>query len=386
MSEELKTIKDEIQGVWENIKKANDVKELEIKKLGEATGETKSFIAKLEERLDQLELSQKNKEIGNAKGEDKTNALEVEKKGFDTFLRKGFIIPEMQKTMISSNDTTGGYFVMPDYVAGEIIKNIVEYSPIRSLARTRQTSSDSVKIRKRTGNITGGQWTSEIGTRQSLGNITYGMEELPLHELTGYVDISNKDLADAQFNLEAELNMEFSEQFGVTEGTAFISGNGVGKPEGFLSNAEVIANLITNGHATEIQADSLIDLFYSLKTAYVNGSGFILNRNTLKLIRKLKDGNGNYLWTPGFTDGRPSMILERPYTECVNMPDVGANTYPVAFGDLKQAYMVVDRTNMEMMRDPYTQAGTGVTRFYGSKRVGGQVIKAEAMKILKISV
>jgi HK97 family phage major capsid protein len=383
MNEEVKGLGEQLQKGWVELKTAFSRQEEEMKKYGEVTSETKGMIDKIEKRMDEIELSFNNKTV--AVDKEKSNAGEVEKKGFDTFLRKGHIIPELQKTMISSNDTTGGYFVVPDYVTGEIIKNIVEYSPVRTVARIRQTSSDSVKIRKRTGNITGGQWTSEIGTRQNLGEIKYGMEEIPLHELTGYVDVSNKDLADAQFNLEQELNLEFAEQFGVTEGSAFISGNGVGKPEGILVNTDVLAGYTANGHATVLQTDAIVDLFYSLKTAYLNNATFMLNRQTLKLVRKLKDGSGNYIWSPGYAIGKPSTILERPYAEAVNMPDVGANTFPIAFGDFRSGYIIVDRTNMEMMRDPYTQAGTGVTRFYASKRVGGQVIKPEAIKVLKIS-
>ena len=382
MSEEIKKLGEDMQTNFNLFKEYNDRVEKEVKQFGSATAETKGMVEKVNERLNELELKMVNK-VATQETESK-KANEIEKKGFETFLRKGIASPEM-KTMISGNDTTGGYFVMPDFVIGEIIKNIVEFSPIRNIARIRQTSSNTVKIPKRTSVITGGQWTSEIGARQSLGNFSFGMEEVSVHELTGYVDISNTDLADSQFNLESELNAQFAEQFGVTEGAALISGSGNGKPEGFLSNTEVLAAYTAGGHATELQADGLIDLLYTIKTAYVNGSQFVLNRNTLKEIRKLKDGNGEYIWTPGLAGGRPSMILERPYTECVNMPDIGANTYPIAFGDFRQGYIIIDRTSMEMMRDPYTQAVTGVTRFYGAKRVGGQVIKAEAIKVLKIS-
>lgn len=385
MSEEIKKMNDELQKNWNLMKDFMTRQETEMKATGAVSMETKASIDAVNNRMNELEIKLANNVI-TTQTKEKGN-FEVEKKEFDTFMRNGGAVPEiLKKTMISGNDTTGGYFVIPDFLSNEIIKDVVEYSPIRSLARVRQTMSDTVKIPKRATSITGGAWTSEIGTRSSLGQYTFGMEEVPVHELTGYVDISNRDLADSQFNLEAELNTQFAEQLGVTEGTAFVSGNGVGKPSGIISNAEVIAAYVANGHATEIQADALIDLYYGIKTAYVNNSQFLLNRNTLKEVRKLKDGNGNYLWMPGIAGtGKPSMILDRPYTECVDMPDIGANTYAVAFGDFRQGYIIIDRTTMEMSRDPYTQMVNGTTRFYVAKRVGGQVIKAEAVKILKIS-
>lgn len=274
---------------------------------------------------------------------------------------------------------------MPETLAGEMIKDIVEYSPVRGVARVRSTSARSVKIRKKTGNITAAQWVGEIGARSNLTGMTFGMVEVPVHELAGYVDISNQDLADPDFDLEAELRLEYAEQFGVTEGTSFISGTGVNSPEGILTTGVNALTGVAGGHATELQADGLIDLVYTLKTAYVAGSNWLLNRNTLKAVRKLKDGNGNYLWTPALGIAKPSQILEHSYVECPDMPDIGANTYPIVFGDIAKLYMIIDRTIIETIRDPYTQAGTGTTRFYAYKRVGGQIIQKEAAKKLKIA-
>lgn len=382
---ELKEIQGEIQKVWGEMKSVLDTQADEIKKFGESSGETKGVLTKLEQRMDELEtkLNRPGAAGEGAKGDEGTTE---KKSAFDIFCRKGIdkMSPEHVKLMTVTDDTTGGYLAMPEVLAGELIADIVEFDPIRTVARIRQTSSRSVKIRKKTGRPTGGAWVGEVGSRTDLGNMTFGMIEVPVHEIAGYVDISNQDLNDVDFNLEGELRMELSEQFGVTEGKAFVEGNGVNKPQGLLDSESGIGD-VANGHATELQVDALIDLFYNLKPQYAANGTWLLNRNSLKAIRKLKDGNGNYVWTPNIGIGKPPSILERPYVECPNMPDIGANTYPILFGDVKKGYIIIDRTVIEMLRDPFTQAGTGTTRFYAYKRVGGQIVQAEAMKKLKIA-
>jgi len=379
----------ELGKVWNEMKSILERQDEEIKTIGEAKQETKDYIDKLNERLDKLEIKLNRPVAPTADPTDPKDEKKLEVvTAFKKFLRVGKdnLSADELKVMTAVDNTTGGYFCMPDVMAGELIQDIVEYSPLRQHVRKRGTSARSVKIRKKTGHITGGAWVGEIGSRTNLGNPTVGMIEIPVHELAGYVDISNQDLADADYNLEQDLKMEFAEQFGVSEGTAFIEGNGVNKPEGILTTGQNALGIVYNGHADELQADALIDIFYELKSSYANKSSWICNRATLKAIRKLKDGMGNYLWTPNLGINKPPTILERPYIECPDMPDIAANAYPIILCDPKRLYILVDRTVIETLRDPYTQAGTGTTRFYAYKRVGGQIILAEAGKKLKISV
>lgn len=378
----------ELGQVWNEMKSILERQDKEIKTIGEARQETKNYIDKLNERLDQLEIKFNRPVAPTTEPTDPIDEKKLEVVNvFKKYMRVGKenMSADELKVMTVADDTTGGYFCMPETIAGELIKNIVEYSPLREHVRTRSTSARSVKIRKKTGNITGGAWVGEIGSRTNLGNITAGMIEVPVHELAGYVDISNQDLADSDFDLEQELRMEFAEQFGVSEGTAFIEGTGVNQPEGVLNTGQNALGEVVNGHASELQADALIDIFYELKSSYANKSSFLLNRATLKAIRKLKDGMGNYIWTPNLGINKPPTILERPYVECPDMPDIATNAYPIVLADLKRLYMLIDRTVIETLRDPYTQAGTGTTRFYAYKRVGGQIVLTEAGKKLKIS-
>jgi HK97 family phage major capsid protein len=195
-------------------------------------------------------------------------------------------------------------------------------------------------------------------------------------------------MEDSEFNLDEELSQEFSEQFAVTEGAALVNGDGAGKPEGLLQHADVAETV--SGSAGSIadasgQANGLIDLYHGLKTAYALRGTWLLNRATLGEARKLKDGQNNYIWQPGLASGIPNTILGQPYVEIPDMPDVAANASPIVFGDIRRGYTIVDRINLSVLRDPFTQATSGNVRFIARRRVGGQVVLAEAIRKLKVS-
>lgn len=285
------------------------------------------------------------------------------------------------KALNVGTDTAGGYVSPTEYVR-EIIKAQTEISALRSLVRIRSTVSKSIQIPKRTGQFAA-QWVTEQGTRSETTGLAYGLEEIALHEMYALVDISNQMLEDSAFDMESEIRMEAAEQFAVAEGAAVVSGNGVGKPEGFLSNADVSETV--SGSATAVAADGLLSLFYAIKTAYARNATWAMNRTTIGSVRKLKDSYGQYLWMPGLANGVPNTINGAPYVELPDMPNEGANTYPVVFGDFRRAYTLVDRIVMEMLRDPYTQATSGNIRFIFRRRLGGKVTLAEAIRKLKCS-
>lgn len=278
-------------------------------------------------------------------------------------------------------DTAGGYLAPSEYVR-EIIKTVTEISPVRSLVRVRQTAAKSVQLPRRTGQFAA-QWVAEQGTKSETTGLAYGLDEIPTHEFYALVDISNQMLEDSAFSMDSEISMESAEQFALAEGTAFVSGNGVGKPQGFLSNGSV--GTTNSGAATTITADGLLSLKYAIKSAYQASASWVMKRATISSVRKLKDGNGNYLWQPGLAQGRPNTLDGDPYVEVPDMPSEGAGLKPVAYGDWRRAYTWVDRIAMEMLRDPYTQATSGNVRFIMRKRVGGQVTLAEAIRVLVCS-
>lgn len=290
------------------------------------------------------------------------------------------------KALGISPDTAGGYLAPTEYVR-EILKTVTEMSPIRQLARVRTTALKAIEIPKRTGQFAA-QWVSEAGTRSETTGLAYGMETLTAYEMYALVDISNQMLEDSAFDMESEIRTEATEQFAVAEGTAFVSGNGVGKPEGFMTNGDISSS--NSGTAATIAdangvADGLLSVKYSLKTAYAANAVWVMNRTTMGSVRKLKDADKNYIWMPGIAQGRPNTIDGDPYVEVPDMPNEGANLFPIAYGDFRRGYMILDRIAMEMLRDQYTQATTGRVRFIFRRRLGGQVIMPEAIKKLKCS-
>ena len=199
------------------------------------------------------------------------------------------------------------------------------------------------------------------------------------------------DMSD--FDVAAWLIEEINDVFVSTEGTAFISGDGVGKPKGITSYT-MIANAsyawgkigyIAGGHTSSLNnADKILELQHALKPAYRQNGVFLMNDTTLSVIRKLKDGEGNYLWRPGLLESQPDLLLGKPVEIDDNMPDIGAGAYPVAFADFKRAYTIVDHvTGTRLLRDPYS--AKPYVNFYVTKRVTGGVSNFEAIKFLKIA-
>lgn len=423
-----KTAVEQVMEAFEEFKSANDNRIKELEKKGSADVVTTEKVDRLETALQKFEESNQKAtadilEARKALDEEKEHVDELEKKlnamhlnaSADPEQRKRDLksrvnlwgravvnahligvanLPEDQRKALAdaqeeykalsiANDTTGGYLAPNEYVR-EIIKGVTEISPARMLARVRQTSSKAISIPKRTGQFAA-QWVAEQGNRSETDGLRYGMWEIPTHELYALIDISNQNLEDSAFDMESEISFEATEQFAVAEGTAFVSGNGVGKPEGFLTADGVTGN--NSGTATTIadadgQANGLLTLKYGLKTAYARNAVWAMNRTTLGSVRKLKDTDKGYIWQPGIGAGAPNTIDGDPYVEVPDMPNEGAGNTPIAYGDFGRAYTLVDRIAMEMLRDPYTQATSGNVRFIFRRRLGGQVVLAEAIRKL----
>ena len=404
MSEDIKNAIDEIGHTFEEFKKANDERLDSIEKGQNVDTLVDSKLQAIEEKLDSLEDI--NQEITQAKQaqdgiKEQVDNLETFMKrpnsgleakqvdeglaAFEAFCRKGLegLDDVEKKALTVSNDSTGGYLAPPEYVR-ELLKTVTEISPVRSVARVRSTGQRSIQVPKRTSQFSA-QWVAEAGTRSETTGYEVGLEELPAHELYALVDISEQNLEDTVFDLEAEMQSEFAEQFAKAEGTAFVSGNSVGKPEGLLTNSSVSES--NSGNGTALLADGLITLVHSIKSEYSRNGSFMFNRSTLSAIRKLKDTAGQYVFQAGMSlqAGVPNTILGYPYVEATDMPDVAANAFPVLFGDFRRAYMIVDRVALAVQRDPFTQATSGNVRYIARRRVGGQVVQAEAIVKQKVS-
>lgn len=333
----------------------------------------------LEEKMNSLEADLK-RGIGGEEKQAKTQEL----KGFEALLKKGLVNTrgsEEFKYLRSDNNEDGGYLAPYEYM-NEIIKKITEISPVRSVARVISTSSKEARFTKRTGLVSGG-WVGE-GQTASQSNSTYGDETLRAEKMMVYTDITLELLRDAAFDMRREITSDVAEDFAKLEGAAFVNGNAVNKPEGLLTNADV--GFTVSGNATGLTADCLYEVQGEIPTGY--NLTWMFNRKTLhKHIRTLKDGSGQYLFQPNLgSSDMPNTVAGLPYVLANDMPDVGANLFPIIVGDYRKAYYIVDNQNIEFLEDPYTQATSGKRRFIVFKRTGGQVVLPEALKKIKISL
>lgn len=345
--------------------------------------EGKGIDPKVQAQLDKIEAKLNRPGAGGADDE----TAKTEKKAFETYTRKGAeaMSADEIKSLRVSDDTAGGYLA-PAAMQAEIDRNVVLFSPVRSVARVLSTGSPEVKWPKRTGGMTA-TWTGETAPRGST-TVTFGQSRYAVCELAAYVDVSNAMLEDSAFDINALLAFEFGEEFGFEEGKAFVGGASTVSPVGFL-NDTTIAYTPSGGasdFASSNPADALIDLFHGIKTPYRANAVWGMNSTTLGKIRKFKDGQGRYLVNIAGLDNTPvTTILGRPVVEMVDMPDVGANATPVIFGDFANGYRIFDRVSLEILRDPFTQRTNGMTRFHGRRRVAGGVGKSEALRLLKIA-
>jgi len=293
-------------------------------------------------------------------------------------------INKYANSIVKADDVSAGYLLAPPEMEAAILKNLVEITPMRALATVRVIGGDSLKQPRKTASGSASR-IGEIATRTNTGDPTYGMIEIKASEMYARIAVSQQMLEDSGYDLLAELREDSVEQFSVKEGTEHISGtNASNQGEGVLTNGSI--SYTASGEAAAITADGLMDLIHALKTGYSAGAVLGFNRSTLGAIRKLKDGMGGYLWTPGIANAAPNTILGVPYVEMADMPDIAAGTYPVIYGDFRRGYKIVDRIGISFQTDFTTEADNGLVIFRARKRSGSAVVLPEAIRKLKIAV
>lgn len=323
------------------------------------------------------------------------------KSGIATYLRHGLdaLRDEERKAMSVAVDPQGGYLVVPDN-AGRIVERVRELSPIRRFASVQPTASDRLEGIADVNDLDSG-WVGETQSRPETGTPDVGKYEIPVHEIYAMPKASQKVLDDSALNVEDWLAGKVSSRFARQEAAAFISGNGVLKPRGILTyptattadatRAWGTLQYVATGHASAFiaptssasPADCLIDLVYALKATHRMGARWLMNSLTAGVVRKFKDADGKFVWTDRISEGQPPLLLGYPVEFAEDMPDVGAGNFPILFGDLMDAYQIVDRLGIRVLRDPYTQKGWVL--FYSTMRVGGAVVNFEAIKLLKVA-
>lgn len=385
----MEEVAQEQKEAWKAFKKENDKSVKQIEQHGTILGETKEMLEKLNKRMDENEVKMKRAWAAvDSKGEIITEEQMEKRKNFMQFLRKGenSLTPEQRKTLIVSDDTTGGFLTLPE-MASEIDKDIVEISPIRAHAKVRPISGRSLLVPRRTGTFAA-DWISEGTSQAETKGLKYGLEEIHAHPLRALVNISMENLEDPLFDLEAELRSEFAEQFALAEGIAFVSGTGVGRPQGFNQAALNGVTSTDTAGSLALAADDIIDMQFRIKSMYWPTSIFAMNRAVIGAVRKLKDADNQYLWQPGLNGPTQMTLLGFPLVE---VSDLSANVAPfvageviITFGDFRRAFTIVDRITMSIIRDMFTLADQALVRFVARKRVGGQVVRAEALDLLDV--
>lgn len=362
-----------------------DAAEAVAKALGEI--ETKlnarfdAIETKSADRLDRLEARLSRPGLAALKAEE-APAGDIERKAFTGYLRAGTrgVEPEEKKSLSVGTMSAGGYLA-PDQFTLDFVRDLTLWSPIRALADVRNASSHTVLYPKRTG-ITNARWQGEA--QPTTGSEpAFDQGEIEVKNLATHTDLNNQLIDDAVTDVEAEVRLALAEDFGQKEGAAFVNGDGVLEPQGFMTATGVKVGL--NGHATNLSTDALIKLLYSLAPAYRNRSTWVMNGSTLAIVRTLRDGDGRYLWQAAFQAGQPETILGRPVVEAVDMPDLAANTFPIALGDFKSAYRIYDRKQMEVKANPYLLMTQDQTRFHAFRRTGAAVVQPAALRKLKMA-
>ena len=391
----------------------------EAKQFGEVLGETKASLEKAGKRLDGIEerINKKFDEFDKRMNRKRiyvsdSDSVESNKRArIDTFfkclhaaagirfnipdavenrakygadynalLKEDTSLDEMQtKVLQVGQDTLGGYNAPPEFIQ-ELIVDLQEQNPVRGLFTARTTNNKSIQIPRQTEFLTA-VWVAELGTRAETTGTQFGREEIPAHEMHGQVNVSREDLEDSFFNMESFVKQVLVSQFARLEGVGFVNGTSVGQPQGFMQDSSVTS--ITSSISANFEANDLIEVLYELLEPYVANSTWVLNRDSIRLIRQFVTGDGQYLWAAGIrADARPAGILDRPYVAADAMPQVGSSNVIAMFGDFRVAYTVVDRIAMDLITDIFSSKATGAVEFSARRRTGGKVIVPQAIKSL----
>lgn len=292
---------------------------------------------------------------------------------------KNMMTPELKNALQEGVDSEGGYLV-PDEYEHTLVMGLEGANVIRAHAHVFTTSNGVHKIPVVASKGTA-SWIDEEGAYTESDDV-FGQEQIDAHKLGTIIKVSEELITDSVFDLEQYFTAEFARRIGSKEEEAFLVGNGVKKPTGLLNETGGAQLGVTAASATAITADELIDLYYSLKSPYRKNAIWILNDSTIKAIRKLKDGSGQYLWQPAIKDGEVNTILGKPYFTSSYAPEIGSAAKSILFGDLN-FYWIGDRQGITFKRLNEKYADMGQIGFLASKRVDAKLILPEAVKYLQ---
>ena len=309
------------------------------------------------------------------------------------YLRQG---RENELKSLSGAVLADGGYAIPREIDAMISSRLLKMSPIRAVAQVVHTGTADYRKLINIGGTTSG-WVSETAPRPETSTPSFAEIAPPYGELYANPAASQAMLDDAAFDIESWLANEIAMEFARAEGAAFVSGTGINQPRGFLTASTSASpdatrpfgtlQHLVSGSAANLGGSpelKLIDLVHSLNPGHRQGAVWVMNSSTLAEVRKLKSADGVFLWQPGIVAEQPNLLLGYPVVEAQEMPDIAANALPIAFGNFHAGYLIAERSATSILRDPYTNKP--FVNFYATKRISGQVLDSDAIKLLKISV
>jgi HK97 family phage major capsid protein len=401
----------ELQKTFVEFKAANDARLDDIKKgkadvvVTEKVDRINADVDKLQAAIDDINRAmalhaagQKTSEAERDLTPEQRMARAAHRTKFMSFFRRGRDEESLNdlavKAALQTNINPDGGYTAPVEMEQTIDRVLPNVSSMRGLATVRTVSSQSYKKLANLGGTSSG-WVGERQSRPETNTATLSQLDFPVMEIYANAAATQNLLDDSFVNLEQWLADEIAVEFAEEEGAAFISGSGVNRPRGILGYTNVanasyawgsmgyIATGNSGAFDSSDQPNDLLDLVYSLKQGYRANATWLMNRSVAGAVRKLKMADNALLWQPSGQLGQPATLFGYPVVDDDNMPDIAANSFSIAFGDFRRGYLIVDRTGISILRDPYTNKP--FVMFYVTKRVGGGVQNFEAIKLLRFA-
>jgi HK97 family phage major capsid protein len=383
---------------WEQFKQVNEHRLNEIERKGSADSLHDGHLKKINDALDHYKNRLDRIETVNSRPGREMKSLGYNgddqaeyKSAFNMYLRKGMDsgLEQIQTKALSVGTDANGGFLVPNQMADLIVNIVNESSPLRALATVETISSDSLDVIEDVTDMDAA-WGDETTVRSAeTTSSTLGRNTIDTFELYAQPQATQKLVDDASINIEEWVARKVADKMARLEATAFISGNGTTQPKGILTYTAGTTfgqiQQVNSGTSAVVTADSLINLYYSLKDDYARNATFLMHRTTVQAVRLLKEATTNqYLWQPGLAAGTPDSLMGVPVAIAADMPVPAAASLSIAVADFKRAYLIVDRIGIRTLRDPFT--AKPFVKFYTTKRVGGEVVNTDAIKILRLSV
>lgn len=321
-------------------------------------------------------------------------AIDAGKAAFvNDYLRRG---SEVELKSVTGTVAADGGYAVPQEIDAAIDATLKNISPIRSIANVVRVGSAGYRKLVTQNGVTSG-WASETATRPETATPTFNEIVPSFGELYANPAATQTMLDDVAFDVESWLADEIATEFAKAKGAAFVNGDGINKPKGFLRSEvastgdatrafgtlQYVAAGAAGGFAAANPQDRLIELVHALRAPYRQGASWVMNASTLATIRKFKTSDGAFIWQPGLSAGRPDMLLGYPVVEAEDMPDIAAGSLSIAFGNFRAGYLIAERTETNILRDPYSNKP--YVHFYATKRLGGAVTNSEAIKLMKFA-